>query len=334
LNVLLTGASGFVGSHILDRLCAQAASVNILLRATSDTRFIRPHLPQVQVRSGSLNEPATLEKALAGITHVIHCAGCTKARRNSEFYEVNHLGTRNLVAAINAQSPSVQRLVHISSLAAAGPATPALPAREEDQPRPVSEYGASKLAAELEVRAHCRSNYFILRPPAVYGPRDDGFLPIFRAVSHHLLPSPSRKQSLSLVYAKDLAEAVVTCLEHPTAARKTYFVASSETVTGRLMAEEIAAQMRKWTVPCPLPFPVLWVACLTQQLRSKMTGQASLLSLQKYAELRALGWVCDASLLRKEVGFECRTGLKSGIHETLNWYQENNWLQTGARANS
>ena len=113
---------------------------------------------------GSIGDPASLQHAMAGITHVIHCAGLTKARRRSEFYEVNQVGTRNVVAAINAQAGRVERLVHISSLAAVGPALPEAPAREADPPHPVSDYGKSKLAAELEVTGHCRSAYVILRP--------------------------------------------------------------------------------------------------------------------------------------------------------------------------
>src|SRR5262249_35040199 len=176
----------------------------------------------------------------------------------SEFFEVNQIGTRNVVAAVNAHRTEVRRLLHISSLAASGPATAATPATEQDPPSPVSAYGKSKLAGELEVRNECKTDYTIIRPPAVYGPRDEGFLSIFKAIKAHLLPRPSPRQAFSLVYAKDLAEAVVNCLEAPKAAGKVYFVAGREIVTGRIVAEEIAAQMKRWTIPCPLPSAVLW----------------------------------------------------------------------------
>ena len=139
-----------------------------------------------------------------------------------------------------------------------GPARRERPAREDDPPQPVSEYGKSKLAGEHEVRNHCRAEYVILRPPAVYGPRDAEFLRLFRAVKNHLLPKPGGAQALSMVFVRDLAEAVVTCLTHPAAAGKTYFVAAREVVTARAMAEEIAAQMKVWTLPLPLPTALLW----------------------------------------------------------------------------
>jgi len=323
---LLTGASGFVGSHILDSLRKRGITTALLLRSSSSQRFISPHLTDVEVRPGSISDPESLARAMTGITHVIHCAGATRAARVSGFYVVNQAGTRNVVDAVNGQSGRVQRLVHISSLAAAGPALPEQPAREQDPPQPVSEYGQSKLAGELEVRHHCRAEHVILRPPAVYGPRDGEFLRLFGAVQHHLLPKPGVAQALSLVFVRDLAEAVVTCLDHPAAAGKTYFVASREVVTARRMAEEIAAQMKVWTLPLPLPTALLWLMCLAQAIRSRLTGKASVLSLQKVAELRAPGWVCDPSLLERETGCTCPTLLKTGVAETLTWYRQQHWL--------
>lgn len=326
MKILLTGASGFVGSHILDSLRRRDLDTALLLRPTSNRRFIASHLPNVEVRPGSIGDPQSLVQAISGITHVVHCAGVTKAARAEGFYEDNQAGTRNVVSAINGQGDRVQQLVHISSLAAAGPAPRERPAREEDVPRPVSEYGKSKLAGELEVRNHCRARYTILRPPAVYGPRDAEFLRLFRAVKRHLLPRPGGTQALSMVFVRDLAEAVANCLTQPVAGGKTYFVAAREVVTVRSMAEEIAAQMNTWTLPLPLPTALLWPICLVQELASRLTGQPNVLSLQKFAELRAPGWVCDPTRLECETGYACPTALKQGLAETLSWYQEHNWL--------
>jgi len=326
LKILLTGASGFVGSHILDCLRARGLNTVLLLRPTSNKQFIASHLPDVELRPGSIGDPDSLQQAMAGITHVIHCAGATKASQNAGFYEANQAGTRNVVNAVNGQGDQVHRIVHISSLAAAGPAPREQPAREDDPTRPVSEYGKSKLAGELEVKDHCRVEHVILRPPAVYGPRDAEFLRLFKAVKNHVLPKPSGAQALSLVFVKDLAEAVVTCLSHPAAAGKTYFVASREIVTARGMAEEIAAQMNVWTVPLPLPTALLWPVCLAQEALSHLTGKPNVLSLQKFVELRAPGWVCDPTRLERETGCVCATLLKTGVAEALAWYRQHKWL--------
>lgn len=193
-------------------------------------------------------------------------------------------------------------------------------------PNPISNYGKSKLAGELEVRNHCQAEFVILRPPAVYGPRDYAFLSLFKAISRHILPLPSARQALSLVFVEDLADAIVACLERPAAVGKAFFVANSAIVTARDIAREIAAQIGHWTVPLPLPPWLLWPVCLFQELCSRLTRTASLLNWQKFAELRAPAWTCDTFLLEKEVGCICSTGLKTGVEKTLKWYRMNHWL--------
>lgn len=327
MKVLLTGASGFVGSHILDSLRARDIPTAVLLRPSSNRLFVEPHLPGLQMCTGSINDPQTLDPALEAVTHVIHCAGATKALHVSEFHHVNHVGTKNLVDAVNRRAGRIQRFVHISSLAAGGPATPDRPATESDPPQPVSEYGRSKLAGELEVREHCKAEHVVLRPPGVYGPRDTAFLALFQAIQKHLLPLfGGGRQPLSLVFVKDLAEAAVTCLTHPAAAGNTFYVAAAEFINTRALAEAIARQLKIWTVPLPLPILALWPFCFLQELLSRITRRPNVLSLQKYAELRAPGWVCDSGRLRQELGISCPTLLTEGITRTLQWYREQSWL--------
>jgi nucleoside-diphosphate-sugar epimerase len=326
MKVLLTGANGFVGSHIFERLCARGLDTVILLRPESSRRFLEPNLARAEVRLGSLGDDASLRGALRDVTHVIHAAGCIKALRTREFYNVNQAGTRALVQAIATQGGRVRRLVHLSSQAAVGPAGTDRPAREEDEPRPVSEYGRSKLAGEAEVK-ESQTEWVILRPPAVYGPRDIDFLRLFKAVRAHLLPYFDRGlQALSFAYVKDLANVCVECLSHPTAASRLYHVAADEVVTARALTEMIAALTKTWTVPLRLPGAVLWPVCVAQDLLSRLHGKPNVLSRQKYSELRAPGWVCDSSRLHGETGICCPTRLQAGLAETLNWYRREGWL--------
>jgi nucleoside-diphosphate-sugar epimerase len=327
MKVLLTGANGFVGSHVLDSLRARDITTAVFLRPTANKVFIEAHLPQLEVRTGSIADPQSLGAAMQDITHVVHCAGCTKALRVSEFHQINHIGTRHVVEAVNQQKGRMQRLVHISSLAAGGPATPDRPARENDPPHPVSEYGRSKLAGEQEVRSACQPEHVILRPPAVYGPRDTEFLPLFKAVKAHLRPCfGNGRLALSLVFVKDLAEAVVTCLTHPAAAGKTFYVASPEITNAPALAGEISVQMKAWTLPLRLPLAALWLLCCLQDVVSRLTRKPGMLSRQKFAELRAQGWVCDPARMRQELGFACPNTLQSGIATTLAWYRQQEWL--------
>jgi dihydroflavonol-4-reductase len=325
MKVLLTGANGFVGSHILDLLRARGISAAVLLRPTSNLRFLEAHRADLEVRTGSIDEPRSLAAAMADVTHVLHCAGCTKALRLAEFDRVNHLGTRNVVEAVNAQGGRVQRLVYVSSLAAGGPARPEAPAREDDPPHPVSAYGRSKLAGERAVQGGCRAEAVILRPTAVYGPRDLEFLRLFKAVARHVRPRPD-PQPLSFVFVSDLAEAAVASLTHAAAPGKTFCVASPEVQTARAFADEIAAQMGAWTLPLPLPTAALWPLACLQDAISSVSRRPNVLSRQKYAELRAPGWVCDPGRLRQELGIVCATSLKPGVAATLAWYRQHGWL--------
>ncbi len=325
MKVLLTGANGFVGSHILDLLRARGVPTAVLLRPTSNRRFIAAHGADLDVRLGSIDDPASLATALDGVTHVLHCAGCTKALRLSDFDRINHLGTRQVVDAVNQVGARLQRFVYVSSLAAAGPAGPGAPARESDPPHPVSTYGRSKLAGEREVQDACRTEHVILRPAAVYGPRDVEFLRMFRAIGRHLGPRP-RRQPLSLTFVKDFAAVAVAALTHPAAAGKLYHVASPEIVTARAFADEVAAQMKTWMLPLPLPAAALGPLCWLQDGLSRITRRPSVLSRQKISELRAPGWVCDASRLQQDLGIVCATRLQPGIAETLAWYRQEGWL--------
>lgn len=325
-QVLLTGASGLVGSHVLDVLRAQGWRVVLLLRPRSDRAFIQAHLGEVEVCEGGFEDPTALDRALTGVTHVIHCAGATKALRHRDFFAANQLAVRHLVAAINRQG-NVRRLVHFSSLAAAGPSTRLAPHSERAPARPVSVYGRSKLAGEQEVAEACRCEFTILRPPSVYGPRDREFLRLFKAVRLGIKPVfGSGTQELSFVYVEDLARATVHCLTAPSAARKTFFAAERGIFTARQFADRIAEAMGRSAFLLRLPVQLLLLAGVAQDLLSTVTRRPNVLSRRKYPELRAEAWTCDGSRLQLETGFVCRTGLAEGLARTREWYARERWL--------
>jgi nucleoside-diphosphate-sugar epimerase len=161
----------------------------------------------------------------------------------------------------------------------------------------------------------------------VYGPRDREFLRLFRASANHIHPRPS-PQPLSLVFVKDLAEAVVHCLAQPGTRHGTYFVAHTEIVTSRQVANEIAAQTGGWGVPLPLPGFAFWPLCLLSEALTRLSGKPSVLSLEKYTELTAPGWVCTPAKLKRAANFECMTDLRKGISLTLDWYRKEGWVKS------
>jgi len=288
---------------------------------------MRAAAPCVETRLGALGDRISLTTALEGVSHVIHCAGKTKALRVSEFDEVNVEGTRNLVEAIAASRGEVERLVHLSSLAACGPAVTAAPAREDDSPRPVSAYGRSKLAGEQVIRNQPGLNAVILRPGGVYGPGDKDFLQLYRAVQRGWCPVfAGGRQVLNLVYAEDLATVAVRCLTVDSICGGTYHVAHPRVVTALELTRQVAVVMQRqpWMVrlPAAMLVPMSWGG----ELMGRLTGRPGILGIDRRRELMAAGWVCDPTRLRKEAGLECGTDLAEGLRSTLEWYRAAGWL--------
>lgn len=327
MKILLTGANGFVGSHLLDRLRAAGVAVRLLLREHSDLAYIRAHLDACEIVRGSLDSPETLDRAVAGISHVVHCAGATRALSRDGLYAANQRGTRHLVQAVN-RAGSGERFILLSSLAVSGPATARAPAREDQPPRPVSEYGRSKLAAERELDALVRGDRIVLRLAAVYGPRDREFLRLFRTAARGVVPLfGGGRQELSLAFAPDVAEVVRLALTAPPPPGPVVHVAGPQSVTAAELAGAVAraverhAAWRLW-----LPRGVLPLLCGLASGWARLTGRATILAHGKHRELTAPGWVADVSRLRTWLGAVCATPLSDGLTRTARWYRESGWL--------
>jgi nucleoside-diphosphate-sugar epimerase len=181
LKALVTGATGFVGSHLVERLLGAGMEVACLMRPTSPPRRTALDGLDVERRIAALDDPDALARAVRGVDYVFHAAGLTRARTLAEYQAVNADGTGRLLEALLAEGAALRRFVYVSSLAAAGPARSPEPPDESAEPHPADDYGASKLAGEHVVLEHAnRLPVTIVRPPAVYGPRDANFLPLFR----------------------------------------------------------------------------------------------------------------------------------------------------------
>lgn len=326
MKVLLTGANGFVGSHVLDRLVESEHEPIVMLRRSSNTRFIESYLERVEVRYGSLESADSLRAAFEGAQVVIHCAGKTKVLRRADYYAANAGGALHVAEACNACAGTVRQLVLISSQAVSGPGTPDAPAREDAPPRPLSHYARSKARGERHVRERCRVPWTILRPAAVYGPRDGDFLLLWRAAGGRVVPLVGGAQPLSLIYAPDLAEAVLRCIGLERSFGGVYHVAHPAPCTQEELVRSLAAAQGRRPLLLPLPGLVLYPVCAARGLWARITRRPTILNLDKVAEYRAPGWVCDTSRAREDIGFVAPTPLDEGVRSTLDWYREHGWL--------
>jgi nucleoside-diphosphate-sugar epimerase len=263
-----------------------------------------------------------------GVDAIIHSAGLVKARSQAEFDQTNVEGTRNIVLAAKAHAPKLKKLVFVSSLTAAGPSPDGVPL-EGDSSGPVTDYGRSKLAAErIVLAAKAELPVVILRPGAIYGPRDQEILAFFKAVNNRVLPQIGAGNStVSMIFGADCAEACVKAITADVPSGSTYFVSDDEPYTFKTMTEEIETALGKRAfVRFPLPMPVIWLAAVSSELYGKLSNKAVMLNRDKINEIRQPHWVCSSKRTRKELGWEPRVGLKEGTAITARWYQDNGWL--------
>jgi nucleoside-diphosphate-sugar epimerase len=325
-RVLITGVNGFVGSHLADLFVKSGYRVTGLIRKTSNRRFIE-HL-NIDLRICDLYDRKGMREIVTGMDHIIHPAGLIQAKSLEEFMRANRDGTNYILESAAKYCPDLRRFVYVSSQAAAGPSD-SMAAIDEDAPaRPVSDYGRSKLAGEEE--CHKLSGTLpitILRPPAVYGPRDHGVLPFFKLVKSGWFWKLGRDESFaSIVYVRDLAMAAKMAIESENSSGQTYYVANQETPSVWELQKLIAEIMKVEVKPLYTP---LWLAKLLvpfEKIGSALLNKSPGLSDDKLKELSQRFWVCDSTKAERSFGWKAATSLDDGLAETIDWYHESRWL--------
>jgi len=325
-RVLVTGVTGFVGSHIAENLAEHGYEVAGLIRRTSSLKFIQ-HL-DIDLRVADLADREGLREIVSDVDYVIHPAGLIKARSLDEFMAVNRGGTEYILDSVAKFRPKLKRFVYVSSQAAAGPSEPEKPTTEDMTPSPVSDYGRSKLAGEEVCGEYSEKlPITILRPPAVFGPRDAGTFPFFKmAKSGWYWKLGKDENYASVVYIKDLAEAVRLSLESDADTSGTFFISNREAPSFWELQKLIARLMKVEVRPLYTPFWLAYVMAHLDAFASVMLSRERNLSKDKLAELTKRYWICDPSKAERVFGWRAETPLEQGIRETIDWYIENRWL--------
>jgi len=330
MKVLVTGGSGFLGSHVAEQLSAAGHTVRALVRKSSNRKFLST-LKNVELAEGSVEDRKSVEAAMkGGIDAVVHSAGLVKARNEAEFFEVNTQGTVNLLDAAIEFAPNLKRFVHVSSLEACGPSLDRKPV-PLDQEKPVTAYGRSKLAAEKEIVARKEKvRSVILRPALIYGPREIEVYEAFKAVKKHQYPVIGDGTMIACYsYGPDCARACIQSIDADIPSGSIYFIddgaepLSMTRAMGELIPEALGV---KPFLRMGIPFPVLTLASFGVEAYGKVRGKAVMLTREKVAMLRH-HWVCDSSKTQTDLGWkpEVRFGTE-GVHLTAKWYQDNGWL--------
>ena len=325
--IALTGATGFLGSHIADALLARGYRVRASVRMTSNLRWLDGKPVETMVID--LTDPADCARFLAGTDGMIHCAGVVSAPAPEIYHTANVTSTETLLAAAARSWPGgdeAPAFILISSLAAHGPAGMDQPALESDDCNPITHYGRSKLAAEeLLAKGDWAFRTAVLRPPSLYGPRDPEFLPLVRMATWGWTGRlGSRMTGLSLVDGRDAADAAIALLETESATG-TYFVDDGQTgydwpAMAAALGEMAGRRIRTLQVPLCLVKSISWLAGSSRAARSPV------LNRDRINDLDSVGWVCDGSRLTAATGFGAKRNAARGFTETLDFYREEGWL--------
>ena len=331
-TVFVTGGTGFVGSHLVEELFRREVDeVRCLVR--TNPKWLADL--DVTTVHGDLSDVAMLWEALDGVDEVYHVAGRTRAPTEDEFYQANVQATLNLLGAVKHAAPTLDRVLITSSLAAVGRCEQDV-ATEDVPLRPVSMYGRSKAQMEeaLQERHEMTESYAealpltVVRPPAVYGPRDRDILDFFQAVTRHVCPviGNGSAQTLSLVHVRDLVVGMVDACRTPETAGETYFLGSERPYAWNEVKRAATSALDTWAVTVPVPGPLVGLVGAASEAWGALTGTHPPLNRDKAREIRHACTACSIEKAQQDFGYRPAIELDEGVAETIRWYKRHEWL--------
>ena len=331
MKILITGASGFIGSFIVEEALKQGFETWAAVRKSSSKEYLQDE--RIHFIELNLSSKAQLIEQLRPhqFDYVVHAAGVTKCLNKADFRHINTEGTRNLVDALLDLQMPLKRFVFLSSLSVFGAIKEQLPydeIREDDTPKPNTEYGRSKLEAEKYIDSiGSRLPYTILRPTGVYGPREKDYFMMAKSIKQHIdFAVGYQRQDITFVYVTDVVQAVFLALEKGETGRK-YFLSDGQVYQSTTFSDLIHEELgRPWWLRITAPVWVLRVVTFFGEYIGHMTGKVTALNNDKYNILRQRNWRCDIEPARRELGFEPKIQLKEGVKTTIRWYKDHKWL--------
>jgi len=326
LKALVTGATGFIGSHLVEALLQRGVEVRCLLRKTGDLKWIKGL--SFETTLGDCCDKTSLRKAVKGVDQVFHLAGITKAVKEKTYFEINAFGTENLIRACLENNPHIKKFLYLSSQAAAGPCRNGNIKKESDPCEPVSAYGQSKRMGEELALVHAHEiPLLILRPCAVYGPRESDIYTFFKLLSKRIKPYlTGQDQRISLCYVQDVVQAILLAAESQIKSGEIFFLSDGYDHRMKEILDIFAQTMGINALRIRVPKQMILGIAFFSEYFSKISRKPSLINKSKAMEIIQEDWTCDIKKARTALGFEPRIPLAQGAKLTFEWYKKENWL--------
>ena len=331
MKILVTGASGFIGSFIVEEALRQGMETWAAVRPSSSKRYLQDE--RIHFINLNLSSKEELISQLDGqeFDYVVHAAGATKCLHAEDFYRVNTEGTKNLVSALITLKMPIKRFVFVSSLSIFGAIREEQPYQEiteHDTPKPNTAYGKSKWEAEQYLDSlGIQFPYIVLRPTGVYGPREKDYFLMAKSIKQHVdFAVGYKRQDITFVYVQDVVQAVFLALDHGMNGRK-YFLSDGEVYQSETFSNLIRAELgNPWMLRIKAPIWVLRIVTFFGEYIGRITGKMSALNNDKYNILKQRNWRCDIEPAMDELGYHPHYPLSRGVKLAIKWYKENGWL--------
>jgi nucleoside-diphosphate-sugar epimerase len=348
MTILVTGASGFIGSYIVQEGLDKGFEVWAGVRGTSSRGYLQDE--RIRFAQLDLSNPTLLRQQLCqykeqlggkGWDYVVHAAGATKCLDEQDFYRTNTDGTRHLIDALQAEGMVPKRFVFVSSLSIFGAIREKAvrkpsadnpwiysPILLTDMPQPNTAYGRSKLQAEEYLQQQKDFPFTILRPTGVYGPREKDYFMMAKSIKQHIdFAVGFQPQEITFVYMMDVVQAVYKCMDAPAAVGKGYFLSDGEVYNSRRFSDLLQQYLgNPWVLHVKAPLWLLRIICWVSTRVSHITGKMNALNNDKYHILSQRNWQCDIEPAIQDFGYRPQWKLEQGVPATIKWYQDNGWI--------
>ncbi len=327
MRAVITGATGFIGSHVTDLLIERGYEVCCIIRPTSNLRWLKDK--KVELVEAELHDQERLNEVCKGAHYIIHCAGAIAAHNLEDFIRHNKGATEHMLRAALTTAGTLKRFVHLSSMAVCGPAQSRSDVLHSTSPcMPITAYGISKLEAEKAVHnAMGRLPITIIRPPAVYGERDEATLSFFAMIPYHIVALIGFGEKwISMVHVSDLVRGLVDAMESDATIGNTYFLSSGEQYNWDHIAEVSASVMNVRAFKVRLPHSVVKLVGALSQLFTRFHTRPAVFNYEKAIDFVQQYWLCSIEEAQRDFHFQPRVDLREGLERTIQWYRAQEWL--------